>query len=147
MPKSIESFSGEYSFLSNFHPCEVEYEDVIYPTVEHAYQAAKTLNLKDRRRIARALRPGIAKRIGRSVVLRDDWEEIKLDVMYELVFAKFAESAGLQAKLFDTADVELIERNYWNDTFWGICGGVGENHLGKILMRVRTELLGELEEA
>lgn len=147
MTKSIAAFSGEHRFLSNFHLAEVEYDHVFYPTVEHAYQAAKTLSTEQRKHVLEAVTPGVAKRRGREVLMRENWEEIKLDVMYKLVYSKFAESAGLQANLFDTGDVDLVEGNYWNDTFWGVCHGVGENHLGKILMRVRTELRVELEEA
>jgi predicted NAD-dependent protein-ADP-ribosyltransferase YbiA (DUF1768 family) len=77
--------------------------------------------------------------MGRSVKLRPDWESIKLDVMETAVRIKFTDPE-LAAKLIATGDEELIEGNWWNDTFWGVCNGVGENHLGKILMKVRADI-------
>ena len=140
MAKSIESFSGFYYFLSNFYGCPVEYEGILYPGVEYAYQAAKTLDDEQRKDILMSANPGVAKRRGRRVTIREDWEEIKLDVMRELVSEKFQNHTSLRSDLLDTEDAELVEGNHWGDTFWGMCDGVGRNHLGKILMEVRAEL-------
>jgi ribA/ribD-fused uncharacterized protein len=136
---TINSFSGEYRFLSNFWPATVNYDGMKYPSVEHAYQAAKTLDLADRKHI-RTLKAGAAKRYGTNTVkLRPGWEGMKLQVMESLIYAKFANHLELKEWLLNTGDQELIEGNDWGDTYWGVCGH-GQNHLGKILMRVRLEL-------
>lgn len=136
----INRFRGEYRFLSSFWPAEVELEGLTFPTVEHAYQAAKTTNVTLRKSIARLPTPGIAKRAGRGLPLREDWEEIKLGIMENLVRQKFTLHDDLKHELLGTGDEELVEGNNWRDTFWGMCGGVGKNHLGKILMKIRDEL-------
>lgn len=118
---------------------EIEYEEVNFPSVEHAYQAAKCQDYTMRWNVAMQPTPGWAKIWGRKVTLRPDWESIKLQVMLDLVRIKFA-VPELRAKLLATGDAELIEGNYWGDRFWGVCKGVGENHLGKILMQVREEI-------
>jgi N-glycosidase YbiA len=138
----IGPFRGEYRFLSNFWAVKVGYEGILYPSVEHAYQAAKTLDQNMRRQISALARPGDAKRIGRQVVMRHDWYDVRLDVMLGLTRAKYAD-AVLARKLLDTGDQPIVEENTWGDRFWGVCGGRGENHLGIILMRVRAELRGE----
>jgi len=135
---AITSFSEENRFLSNFWPCVVKIEGIEYPSVEHAYQAAKTLNVAEREEIA-LLTAGQAKRRGYRVLLRDDWESIKLGVMEDLVRQKFIDRV-LREKLLATGDEELIEGNDWGDKFWGVCDGEGENWLGKILMKVRSEV-------
>lgn len=134
-------FHGENRFLSNFSYSDIVYEDQLYPTVEHAFQAAKTLDLQDRYLISMASTPGMAKREGRQVQLRPDWEEIKLEVMAKLLRLKFADPE-LKQLLLATGDDYLEETNTWNDTYWGVCNGVGENHLGRLLMMVREELRG-----
>ena len=139
---TISSFSGPRRFLSNFYPAMIEFDGGMYPTVEHAYQAAKTLFIDERLAIQDCHSPGQAKRKGRKVTLRSDWEEIKLDIMQQLVKAKFVDPK-LRMLLLHTGEAELIEGNHWHDTFWGICNGVGENHLGKILMRIRDEICAE----
>lgn len=135
----IDSFSKEYEFLSNFYSQEITYDGIKYPTNEHAFQAAKTLDLEERKAISSLPTPGQAKRAGRRVSLRPDWEEVKFDVMKEIVILKFINPA-LKEKLLATGDSELIEGNTWNDRCWGVCKGVGQNNLGRILMEVR-ELL------
>lgn len=139
----IDSFKGEFSFLSNFHPSPITINGIEFPTVEHAYQAAKTLDEQERFRIAGLERPGQAKYAGRRVKLRSDWEDVKVEVMTELVRHKFTQNEDLGKSLVATGDAELIEGNTWNDRFWGVCRGKGENHLGKILMKVRDELNDE----
>lgn len=135
----INSFEGEYAFLSNFYEHPISNGVITFPTNEHYFQAMKTLEDDERLAIARAATPGQAKRMGRSVNLRPDWESIKMDVMETAVRIKFTDPE-LAAKLIATGDEELIEGNWWNDTFWGVCNGVGENHLGKILMKVRADI-------
>lgn len=139
-PAKIAEFRGEYRFLSNFWPATVVFEGIEYPTVEHAYQAAKTLDVNERKRIALLATPGDAKRAGRALPLRADWENVKLGVMEQCVRYKFTHHAELCAKLLATGDAYLEEGNTWGDEFWGTVNGRGENHLGKILMKVREEL-------
>lgn len=137
----ITNFFGANRFLSNFYyPCNIELDGDIYPSTEHAYQAAKTFDIGERMSILEAKTPGEAKRLGKKVTLREDWDKVKLSVMEDLLRQKFTKVA-LRARLLLTGEAELIEGNTWGDTFWGVCGGVGENHLGKILMKIRNELL------
>lgn len=135
----VMQFRGEYAFLSNFAKTPVTYDGVIYPTVENAFQAAKCLNASERVPFE-SCSPKDAKRLGRRVKLRADWEQVKLDIMYELVRDKFARNPRFAEQLVATGDAELVEGNAWGDTFWGVSRGRGQNHLGRILMRVRDEL-------
>ena len=138
--KKIDKFDGtEYGFLSNFYSSPIEYKGIKYPTVEHMFQALKSLNPMERMEIAAAATPGKAKRLGRRVSLRSDWEEIKIDVMRTALQLKFSDPI-LRKKLIATGDAELIEGNTWNDTFWGVCNGVGKNMLGTLLMEIRDSL-------
>jgi ribA/ribD-fused uncharacterized protein len=140
-PAAIDSFQGEYRFLSNFYPAETVFEGITYPTSEHAYQAAKSLDPAERQKIAALPTPAEAKRAGRALPkLRDDWEQAKFDVMERCVRDKFTRHADLRDKLLATGDAELIEGNTWGDRIWGVYEGQGENHLGRILMKVRAEL-------
>jgi ribA/ribD-fused uncharacterized protein len=136
----ITAFQGAHRFLSNFWPAPVVYDGSEYPSVEHAYQAAKTLDPAWREKIWTAIQPGAAKRLGKQVPMRADWEQVKVDVMRDLVFQKFAPGTALAAQLLATGDAMLIEGNTWGDRFWGVCGGSGENHLGRLLMEVRAAL-------
>lgn len=139
--EKIYEFRGEYRFLSNFYPCEVEYEGIVYPSVENAFQAAKTLNNEERLQFTN-VKPGIAKRLGRRVALRHDWEKVKVDIMKELLRKKFSQEP-LKSKLLATGDKELEEGNKWNDRFWGVCppgSGMGKNILGRLIMEIRVEL-------
>ena len=140
--KIIDSFHGEYAVLSNYYDSPIFYDGILYPTVEHAFQAAKTTVFIQRIIIANKKTPGQAKCAGRKVTLRDNWDDIKLYIMKELIILKFT-NPKLKSALLNTKDAELIERNTWNDTYWGICNGIGENHLGKILMEVREMLRGD----
>lgn len=141
---AIESFMGENRFLSNFWLAEVEMDGVVYPCVENAYQAAKTFDYK-RREMFRSLTPGQAKREGQKSLMRPDWDQVKVMIMTTLVTNKFDRSKSLQERLLQTGDLELIEGNTWGDVFWGVCKGKGENNLGKILMKVRAELVARRE--
>jgi len=139
-PAKIAEFQGEYRFLSNFWPAQIEFEGITYPTVEHAYQAAKSLNPADRRRIAALPTPAEAKAAGRAITLRSDWETAKFDVMERCVRAKFTTHPDLRKQLLATGNAQLEEGNTWGDKVLGISQGQGENRLGKILMKVRDEL-------
>lgn len=135
----ISSFSGQHRFLSNFFYVQIEYEGEIYPSVENAYQAAKTLDIKMRRRF-RNISPAYSKKLGQQISLRSDWEDVKITVMTGLIRTKFSWH-NLKNGLLQTGNSELVEGNYWGDRFWGQCPlGNGRNELGKILMQVRQEL-------
>lgn len=132
----INRFTGDFAFLSNFAPCKVVYENDIYNSVEHAYQAAKTLN-KDKRLLIRSGTAGQAKKIGKGVKLRDNWDLVKISIMRELLIQKFSQEP-FKTLLENTKNQELIEGNYWGDTYWGVFNEKGENNLGKLLMEIRA---------
>jgi ribA/ribD-fused uncharacterized protein len=138
----IDSFRGQYFFLSNFCEVPVIYDGITYLNNEVAFQAQKTINKEERIDFS-MLNPSQAKRMGRRVSLRPDWEEVKFDIMYEICKAKFTQNQSYKENLLKTGDAELIEGNDWGDKIWGQVDGIGENHLGKILMRIREELKNE----
>lgn len=142
MADKIDRFDGKYRFLSNFADCRVVYGRVDYKNAEAAFQAQKTLDVDGRERIAE-MDPGQAKRAGRRVKLRPDWEDVKCAEMARIVAAKFRQDGDLARLLLDTGNAELIEGNTWNDTFWGVCRGEGQNWLGRILMALRQDMLQE----
>lgn len=144
MTLPIREFQGQYRFLSNFWPARITVDDVDYPSVEHAFQAMKYYDHNRRFIISRLSTPGEAKRYGRSGPLRAGWDAMKVNAMLGLLYQKFSVPV-LRAKLLDTGEAELIEGNTWGDTFWGVCKGVGENTLGKLLMEVREEIRKEQE--
>ena len=141
----IDKFEGEFEFLSNFYNSPITWMGVEYPTVEHFFQAMKTFDLDEREAIAATPTPGKAKRMGRSVQLREDWEEAKDTYMQVGLMLKFAHP-DLKKKLLATGDAELVEGNTWHDNIWGDCrcdkcsGRKGENRLGRLLMKIRKEL-------
>ena len=126
-------------------PCrkqdEVFFKGILYPTSEHAFQAMKSLDEEERQEIALLPTPGKAKRAGKKLTLRADWEEVKEEVMHAILVCKFSKPE-LKEKLLDTCDAVLVEGNSWGDREWGVCDGVGKNKLGKILMLVREKLRG-----
>ena len=136
----IDSFTGDYRFLSNFYPAKVTYEGNSYPSTEHAYQAAKTTNASDRAKFREGIRAGEAKRLGKHIKLREGWEGMKLSVMEELLRQKFTKHDDLKQRLIETGDAELVESNNWGDVWWGQVDGVGHNWLGKLLMKIRSEV-------
>lgn len=146
----IDRFDGtEFGFLSNFFPSTIKYNGFTYKTVEHAFQAAKTLDSKEQKKIREAPSPGKAKRLGRKVTLRKDWESIKFKVMEDCLRLKFS-IPELRKRLLETGDEELIEGTTgWCDNVWGVCscdkckgsGKVGQNNLGKLLMKIRKEIV------
>lgn len=135
---TIHSFRGEYAFLSNFWRAPVLYDGMRFPSAETAFQAAKTLDPALRESFT-SLSPGDAKRRGREVPLRADWEDVKLGIMADILRAKFADPV-LRRALLATGDAKLVEGNQWGDTFWGVCRGQGANWLGTLLMDLRTRL-------
>lgn len=145
MSPNIEEFKGKNRFLSNFWPVQIEYQGILYPSTEHAYQAAKTLDKDDRIEVSQLSKAGDAKRFGKDLKLRDDWEQVKQSVMLELLRIKFSDR-DLRDKLLGTGDRLLIEGNNWHDNYWGICycknctNKDSQNILGKLLMKVRREI-------
>lgn len=155
-PCAISSFDGPYRFLSNFYPWErggrklgdsitvVAYGRA-FPSSEHAFQAAKCASPDD---YARFQEPGLsaagAKQLGRRVRLREDWEAVKVHVMWAIVADKFTRNGGMRERLLATGEAPLVEGNDWGDRYWGVCGGTGENMLGRLLMAVRSEIRGGL---
>lgn len=135
----IDKFEGKYGFLSNFHYSSIKLDGITYPTAEHAYQASKTLNQGERFIIRERSTPGLAKRYGQIIDLREDWEQVKLGIMEHILEVKFSDPE-LKQKLIDTVNHELVEGNFWGDIYWGVCKKVGENHLGKLLMKIRERL-------
>ena len=145
MKDSIGPFVKDWRWLSNFYEAEVTFEEKTYPTVEHAYQAAKTRDFEDREFIRQLKTPVEAKRYGGKIKLRGDWAYIRLSIMKELLKQKFTPESKLERKLNKTKDMELIEFNVWHDNYWGwcMCNNCKEktkfNRLGKLLMDVRKE--------
>lgn len=135
----IDRFKYKYHFLSNFADCKVTYEGLEYPSTEAAYQAAKTLDPAIRKCIQEAETADQAKKLGKKIPLRPDWEQMKLQVMEDILRLKFNQPT-FKKSLIDTGTAELIEGNTWKDSFWGVYKGKGENHLGKLLMKIRAEL-------
>lgn len=130
----INNFRGKYFFLSNFYEADVSFGSYTFKNNEAAFQAQKdTSSTKD----FINLNPSQAKKLGRHVRLRKDWEQIKDSIMFEIVTNKFSASESLKEKLLATGTEELVEGNTWGDKYWGVCNGVGKNKLGKILMQVR----------
>ena len=143
--KPITQFTDEYDFLSNFYSAPIEWGWYTYPTSEHAFQAAKATIPEDAKYVRDAPTPGEAKKRGRKIEMRANWDNIRVTVMADILRAKFAQHPDLKARLLATGDAQLVEGTYWHDQFWGICncskhGGKGENQLGKALMRLRQEL-------
>ena len=141
MSEVIDQFRGDYHFLSNFYPIPVMYEGQVYSSSEHAYMASKTNDLSQKQQIIDAKTPGEAKRLGRKATLRPDWEEVKYEVMWAILMAKFS-APDMRAKLIGTGDATLVEGNNWGDKYWGVDlrTGEGHNRLGEALMEVRDVL-------
>ena len=139
---SITDFHEEqYRFLSNFYEARVAYNGLVYGSNEAAFQAQKCMTEEEKIPFT-GYGPGKSKGLGRRVPLRPDWEQVKVGIMEDIVRAKFTQHPELAAKLLATGDKVLVEGNTWGDTCWGVDmrTGQGENHLGRILMKVREEL-------
>lgn len=139
---AINDFHGKNFFLSNFYESPLWYNGKLWPTVEHAFQAAK-VDAETAEKIHKAKTPGEAKRLGRQGKMRPDWDDVRVKVMDECLMRKFLSNEELLQKLLDTGDEELIEGNTWHDQFWGDCNcpkcanKPGQNMLGQCLMILR----------
>ena len=148
----IDHFTGPYAFLSNFQPCRVTFYGMIFPSVEAAFQAAKCANHQDRVQFL-TMTPQQAKRRGRQIQMRSDWDSRKLTIMHNLLVHKFNENPELIPKLIATGNAVLVEGNTWHDNFWGCCtcsrcgGRRGRNNLGRLLMQLRADYMALYKEA
>lgn len=156
--KVINRFRGKYNFLSNFYFSYIAYDfdslpfyrhdkierNIITITNEHFFQACKAYSFSDHFKIVTSPNPRTAKKRGRKVNLRSDWDVIKIDVMRYGLKMKFDQNPGLKKKLIDTYPMRLEEGNTWNDTIWGVdfYTGYGMNLLGKLLMELRDDYMG-----
>lgn len=142
----IGPFKGDYRWLSNFWESTITIAGQEYPTVEHFYQASKTNDVEEAKRILNLDTPGKAKKAGAYLTLREDWEQVKTSVMLLATYSKFSQNKELTKRLLKTGETEIIEINYWCDNFWGDCRcekcieAEGANKLGRIIMKVRKNL-------
>jgi ribA/ribD-fused uncharacterized protein len=153
----VFGFFDQYRFLSNFHQCLVKYDGNIWPSSEHAYMVAKCKIISDEPNYLGGdgtyynhthhsdivdMTCSQVKKWGQKVELRDEWEQIKIGVMFQINLDKYIRNLDIREKLLDTGDRFLIEANNWNDPFWGydVKKKQGENNLGKILMKIRDIL-------
>lgn len=137
----ITEFRGEFSWLSNFFPIKIEYDEIVYPSVENAYQAGKLINRKDREMFIN-ITPGQAKKLWRNYPTYNLTEEFRLNLMYQLLSIKFNQEP-FKSLLIATDNCNIIEKNYWGDMFFGYClkTNQGKNHLGQMIMNIREKLL------
>ena len=137
----IEQFAGEYRWLSNFWPVTIQYEGITYPSIEHFYVAMKTTDIELRREISELESAGRAKRFGRKIDIRPDWDDIKIQIMEFGLRQKYSQEP-FKSKLLSTVGLDIQEGNTWGDTFWGVDlnTGEGQNILGKLIMKIRKEL-------
>lgn len=141
----IRQFTGDYNWLSNFYPCNILYNGEKYHSVEAAFQAQKCVDADEKKLFTKIQTGAEAKKLGARIVMRSDWEQVKEQIMYELLLCKFRDNVDLKEKLLATGTAILIEGNWWKDKFWGVCPVGGEpgidglNKLGELLMKVRTE--------
>ena len=139
MKEVISSFKGKYKFLSNFYPIFIQYEGIRFPSVEHAFQAAKSDDIEIRKLFAIAPTAKEAKRFGKQVKLTEGWDTKKIFIMKSLLEQKF-KNESMKSMLLNTGDSILIEGNNHGDKFWGQVKGEGNNMLGKLLMEIRDDL-------
>lgn len=130
-PKPITAFTGEFYFLSNFYMTNGK-------SVEHYFQASKFRDREYAEWVLDSRYPREAKQRGRKGILRPEWDQVRLGVMERLLRVKFQDPT-LRAKLMATSPRHLEEGNHWGDRFWGTVNGIGENHLGRLLMKIRDE--------
>ncbi len=141
----INDFNCEkFFFLNNYCEIPVTVNGITFRSSEAAFQAQKTTDTEIQKQFA-ALDPDQSKELGHSISLRQDWEQVKLNMMYVVNKAKFSQNPALADKLIATGTEKLVEENNWGDTFWGVENGIGKNYLGRILMRIRSELSGAFD--
>src|SRR5258708_19770440 len=123
MTGKISSFKGKYEFLSNFYPAIVKLNGIPYPTVEHAFQAAKTVDPMESHWVGLAQSPGEAKKRGRKITLREDWEEAKLGVMLDLLRQKYDAHLSFEGSVlgeaWNTVHIPFVALDPKGD-WWGV---------------------------
>jgi ribA/ribD-fused uncharacterized protein len=149
-PDAITDFRKDYFFLSNFYPCQVFYNGLMFPNSEGAYMSCKNDNREDHVKLSEMKTAREAREYGQKIHIRSNWEDVKYDSMKNVLRDKFTRNLHLGIKLLETGDRQLVEGGTWHDQFWGICNcskhqGEGKNALGQILMEIRDEL-NELKE-
>lgn len=133
------SHKKEHGYLSNFYPSYISVNGIIYPTTEHYFQACKMETYEDHEKVRKSSSPYIAARLGRSLKMRDDWFQVRDNIMLEALRYKFHQHRDLFSKLVETGNVDLVEHTK-KDNYWADGGdGTGHNMLGKLLMQVRSE--------
>jgi ribA/ribD-fused uncharacterized protein len=136
----ISQFKDEFHFLSNMYPIDIEYKGIQFNSVEQAYQYQKTTSTKEKIKVLNCNDPKKVKGIANKFkFIREDWKDVRLGIMYNLLWIKF-NNPQLKEALLLTDGWELVEGNWWGDVFYGVCEGVGENYLGKLLMKIRSQL-------
>ena len=137
--ETIKGFFGEYRYLSNFEICDIYFDSDLYGSTEAAYMAGKTTDPEIRKLFQKStgILPKEARKLGQEITLRSDWDVVRYDTMAIVVFDKFYRHKYLRDKLLSTGDKYIEETNHWKDRYWGVCDGVGESNLGKILMATR----------
>lgn len=142
--QSIVHFEGVYEFLSNFYPCDLRMNGILFFSAEQAYHWHKLADKQDRLVLVSMRDPMQAKRFSRKCEIIPEWDEVRTAIMLSVLIAKFEQDQFLRLKLLETSPKILIEGNHWNDRFWGATfdgySWVGENHLGRLLMNVRDNL-------
>jgi ribA/ribD-fused uncharacterized protein len=138
----INSFTGEYSWLSNFEPVEIEFNGIKYPSVEHAYMSAKSGDPQWKKLCAIIPSAGKIKRASREVDLVPNWEEVKVSVMWECIVQKFSQQP-FKGRLLATGFETLIEGNNHKDEYWGVSlkTHMGRNMLGGLIMHYRAIMM------
>lgn len=139
----IREFQGENRWLSNFATAEVEFDGKLYPSVEHAWVAAKKIDNEWREKCSNPnLHPAQIKKMGDEVTLREDWGVVNESIMKELLFSKFSKEP-FKSKLIASGNTYIMEGNWWGDKYWGVClkTNLGRNLLGELIMEVRYELI------
>ena len=141
MKKIVKEFRNKYHFLSNFFLVKINIDDFEYNSTEHYFQSMKFIDPKIQEQIRNAPTPSIAKKFAKKFMRRKEWYEIRLDVMERALRVKF-DIPEMREKLIATDDMYLQEGNRWKDTFWGVDlkTGKGKNHLGRLLMKIRTQI-------
>lgn len=140
----VKNFRDRFDFLSNFYPCKITIGDVTYNNAEAAFQAAKLVNKSERAAFAK-LSGKEARAMGRKIPLRSDWNKIRVGVMRYVLAQKFYQNSELIDRLIFPSNLYFVEENSWNDTFWGVCNGVGQNILGRLLMEFRDSIIEEMD--
>lgn len=143
----IRYFKGEDKFLSNFYiGNKFDYNGLTFNNTEAAFQSQKDLKEAEK---FQSMTPGQAKKAGRKVHLRSDWDEVRDEIMIEVCVAKFTQDKELGEKLKATGTKQVVEGNNHHDNYWGRCNCPksscrnkrGKNTLGLILMLIRDEVL------